>query len=466
MKIKRTKKGAKISLTASDVDSAVMQFVCSCHPEFARGYSLNALDAQAVMVDAIMAQPRKGAVNDIGVPGQQGFGVGVCPGPLPEGMTGLDGFNDVTSENYANYIFSDGSIMVWIPAYFYKIGNGKNGFPINKPDVKSFAYFSDVAAAKSAGYALHRAFYDGGKIQPGAFVDKFMCSNNNGVASSLKNGSPLSTWSSHNPINALNGKPGNSYYGTIAAAKTRGVSFFVNSRFIHAALALLSLAHADASTDKTYCGWYDPKHNFPKGCNNGSLSDNFDRGLRYEGDGYGSCGKTGSANFLNRTTHNGQSDVADLNGLMYEVNPGVTSDGKQLLVMNIAASMKDITAGATLSTDHWGPKGRKNNYETMPGSDDLVAKGYQRFGVDLNLLSGDTEGTGWNLTGAGIALPSSIKNPLLNGGYWNYPTKDLVPISSCRWGVYGAAGVWFVNLNSPRAGSGYAVGFRCACYLE
>ena len=187
MKIERTKTGAEISLTANDVDSAVMQFVCSCHPEFSRGYSINTLNTGPLTVEALLAQVRTTEeTNDIGVPGRQGFGTGVCPGPLPVGMAGIGDFTDPASDTYGNYIFSDGSVMVWIPAFYYKL------YKISSEiDIKPYSSFQDVAAANAAGYALPRAFYDGGQIQSGVFVDKFLCSNNKGVASSLKNGNPL-----------------------------------------------------------------------------------------------------------------------------------------------------------------------------------------------------------------------------------------------------------------------------------
>jgi hypothetical protein len=462
VKIKRTKKGARISLTASDVDSAVMQFICACHPEFARGYSISTLDAQAATAEAILVRPvHRAGKNDIGVPGTQGFGVGVCPETLPPGMTALPGCEDPAGDSYGNYTFSDGSVMVWIPAFYYRITDGVH------VDIQPFSRFSGTADAYEAGYALHRAFHDGGMIHPGVFVDKFKCSNNGGIASSVKNGSPLSTSSSHNPINKLNGSPVNAYYGTIAAAKTRGADFFVNSRFIHSALALLSLAHAAASSDTTWCGWYDPRHNFPKGCNNGNLGDYYDKELQFEAAGYGSCGKTGSANHLDRTTHNGQNcGVADLSGLMYEVTPGLTSDGKILHALKPTVAMKDLTAGDTLKSDLWGTKGRKHNYDPLPASGGFpIAEGYNNFGDELNTLSGDMDGIGWQLAGAGIALPGKPKNPLLNGGFWNYPNRDMVPLSCMFWYSATGAGVWSVYLSHTRSPSRSGVGFRCACYL-
>jgi hypothetical protein len=118
--------------------------------------------------------PNGSGINDIGIAGQAGFGVGICPSALPAGMTELSGTQDRFHDNYGNYQYSDGSIMVWMPAFFYKYGTGSNGLALNEVDIEPFGYFADVATANAAGYALHRAFYDGGVIQPGAFVDKYL----------------------------------------------------------------------------------------------------------------------------------------------------------------------------------------------------------------------------------------------------------------------------------------------------
>ena len=112
-----------------------------------------------------------GLVNNIGVPGQQGFGVGIAP-ELPAGFVKLYGTDDPASDTYGNYQYSDGSVMVYIPAFYYKVGTGSNGLAINVVDVKPFSAYESVAAANAAGYALHRAFYNGGRIRPGVFVDK------------------------------------------------------------------------------------------------------------------------------------------------------------------------------------------------------------------------------------------------------------------------------------------------------
>ncbi len=264
------------------------------------------------------------AANNIGTPGAQGFGVGVCPA-LPVGYAPMVGTTDPASDNYGNYIYVDGSVMVWVPAFWYKVGDGTNGMAVNALGIKRFSGYATQAAAAAEGYALHRAFFDGG-VQPGFFVDKYQCSNNGGVASSLRYGAPLSTAAAHNPISALDGAPANLYGGTIAAAHTRGGAFHPYSVFIYGALAMLSMAHGQAATAATWCAWYDPAGvtNYPKGNNNNSLRDTNDTGVLYVSDGYSNCGQTGSGAPFAKTTHNGQAcGVADLNGNMYEIALGI-----------------------------------------------------------------------------------------------------------------------------------------------
>lgn len=266
----------------------------------------------------------RSAGNDIGTPGTQGFGVGVCPSP-PPGFAPMTGTTDPASDNYGNYTYVDGSVMVWVPAFWYKVGTGANGLAVNALGIKRFSAYATQAAADVDGYALHRAFFDGG-VQPGFFVDKYQASNNGGTASSLRYGAPLSTAAVHNPISALDGAPSLTYGGTIAAAKTRGGTFHPCSIFIYGALAMLSMAHGQAATATTWCAWYDAAGvtNFPKGNNNNALRDTNDTSVLYVSDGYSNCGQTGSGAPFAKTTHNGQAcGIADLNGNMYEVALGI-----------------------------------------------------------------------------------------------------------------------------------------------
>lgn len=282
-----------------------------------------------------------GKANVIGVPGTMGFGVGICPSYyLPAGFTPLPGYDIRGHVNYGNYQYEDGSVMCWIPKFYYMVGTGSNGLSVNVVDIKGGASFANTAAANDAGYALHRAFIDGGVEQPGFFIDKYMCSLNakgtGRVASSIRNGNPISIHENHNPIAEVTSVSlGNISASAIQAAKGRsGVNgafdaasiFHCASRFQYAALALLSLAHGQAVASTANCAWWQPGKAYPKGCNNNALRDVDDTSVLYISDGYSNCGKTGSGSLFAKTTHNGQDcGVADLNGLMSEISIGVAS---------------------------------------------------------------------------------------------------------------------------------------------
>jgi hypothetical protein len=412
----------------------------------------------------------------IGTPGAQGFGVGIAPS-LPSGFFRMSGTEDPTSENYGNYTYADGSVMVYVPAFFYKVGAGSNGLAVNAVDVKPFGAFATVADANGAGYALHRAFYNAGQVRQGFFVDKYLCSNNNGVASSVKNGVPLSSAQrgslSTAVFSALNGAPANNYGGALAAAKTRGSRFFCNTRFIFAALALLSVAHGQASTSQAFNAWYSSgSTNFPKGCNNNALGDANDAAIAYVSDGNGTypCGKTGSANFFSRTTHNGQAcGVADLNGLLWEINTGLTSDGSNYYLLKTAADAVALTGGNTLATDAWGATGIAALYDSLGATYESMqaSNAYKVIGSASQVLSQAVSGNAWAAAGAGIPLVGGTggSNLFGNDGLWDYRPNELCVISGGAWGNGGDAGVWARYLGSVRGGSGSDVGFRAASYL-
>lgn len=282
-----------------------------------------------------------GTENLIGVPGAEGFGVGICPSnKRPAGM--------VSTREYGNYQYKDGSIMCWIPKFYYRIAHASNPtyatYGVNSVDIKGIDFFATTVAANSAGYALHRAFIDGGVEKDGFFVDKYINSKNPWgtglIASSIPNALPLSSDAAHNPFADLTGGA-NYYYSAIDLAHRRdGVDglvntssiFFCCSKFIHGALAMLSLAHGQAATSTVSCAWYNATYNYPKGCNNDAFKDYDDTSVIWQTDGYLNCGKVGSAgygggagNVFAKSTHNGQnSGVADLNGLEYEISIGVT----------------------------------------------------------------------------------------------------------------------------------------------
>ena len=422
----------------------------------------------------------KPAVNRIGTSGQQGFGVGV-PSILPAGFSKMSGSEDIASENYGNYQYSDGSVMVYIPAFYYKI----TGLNI---DIKDVGDFGSEAAANAAGYALHRAFRDGGQNHDGLFVDKYLCSNNGGVASSIKMGLPISTSSAHNPISNLNGITVNQYYSCIDGAKIRGAEFFCTSRFIYAALAMLAMAHGQAATSTTYCAWFDAagNTNYPKGCNNNALGDVNDASLSFVSDGYSNAAKTGSANNLAKTAHNGQgSGVVDLNGNMWEVSIGLTRPGTTateaindtlgttaFYIAKPSVRMRDFTSGWGAATDHWGDAA---HLATLFDAIDLSmitnsAGSWQRFGNAANqVLDAATGGVGRDLTGLGIYRDANGKsaagtNLFGTDGIYEYWRSNLAVLSGGAWAYGSIAGVWSAHLSDTRAYSSSNVGFRSACY--
>lgn len=448
-------------------------------------------------------RPEMITINDIGIPGKLGFGVGICPydSALP-GFNDLEGTGDKHSDNYGNYQYQDGSIMVWIPKFYYKIGTGSNGLDVNVIDIKGIYDFATRAAAEAQGYALHRAFIDGGAVKDGFFIDKYMCSKKawgaGYIASSVKNGLPISTHNDHNRIIDLTACSSNYYWQTLNAAHARdGVdgainpnsNFSVVSRFMQSALAMLSMAHGQAASNTENCAWFLANKNYPKGCNNNALHDCDDGSVSYVSDGYSNCGKTGSGVPFAKTTHNGQaSGVADLNGLMWEIQLGITrpgasagdtaqqNDTTKFFILKEAIALKKLTSG-------WSNVDGVDNYEawgTEAHLDDLYDQitiahigsgaGWVRFGNGANqVLSEAISGDNYKLAGIGIYKDANGKsaggtNLFGVDGSYEYHRANLCVLSCAYWFFGSYAGVWGVLWHSCRTDAHYGVGLRAACY--
>jgi len=434
-------------------------------------------------------------VNEIGVPGGQGFGVGICP-ETPTGFSELTGTQDITSANYGNYIYADGSIMVWVPRFYYKIESD------NSVDIKGEKDFTSTAEANAAGYALHRAFVDGGEEKRGFMVDKYGCSKAvwgaGYIASSIKNGLPLSSHADHNPVADLTACTGNYSYEFVDAAHARDGDdgavnanslFFCCTRFVYSALALLSLAHGQASSSTIFCAWYHATYNYPKGNNvNGTYKDTDDSDVEYVSDGYtgggATSGKCGSGTPFARTTHNGQgSGVADLNGNMWEVSLGLTRAGanatdstagggaaSDFYVLKESVAAKDLTSGFDSDNHAWG---QAAHLATLYDSITLPvthASSYLLFGNGANqVLSEAVSGSGYNLTGLGIYKDTDGKsaggtNLFGKDGVYEYFVANLCVISGGSWHNAAAAGVWAATLGDCRSNAPTSDGFRSACY--
>lgn len=424
--------------------------------------------------------------SDIGIPGTWGFGVGVTPyDRVPKGWEPATNHTKPEADGYGNYIYLDGSVAAYVPAFYYKWGTGSNDLTINTIDIKNIWTFRDRTHAAQSGYALHRAFVDGGQVMPGVFVDKYQWSANTTtidgqiviVAGSIKNGDPLSSNAGRNGWGSLlTGltTSDNIYAGALKAAKTRGSQFFCNNRFIWAALAMLSYAHAQASSSNDRCGWYMAGANFPKGnnSNNAARTDVDDTSVSWTSSGYNFCGLTGSASTFAKSTHNGQnSGIADLNGNVWEVTPGFTSNGSHFLIFKEAASIVDVTGGTTLSTDLWSAAGYADLHDNLGATYEsaIVRNAATRYASAGQVFSAATEGNAWAFAGMGGMLAagaSTLGTPEFgHDGFWDYRPAAVCPISGGHWGNVALAGVWSLICNYVRAASHVTVGGRSACFF-
>ena len=419
------------------------------------------------------------SINNIGVAGTMGFGVGVCPPRLlPADIQPLPQANIVGSETYGNYIhLPSSSIMCWVPAYWYRWGHPDSPhyaeYGNNAVDILPLSAFPSRSAAALQGYALDRAAIDDGVIQPGYFTDKYLVSNLNGIAASVRHGNPLSSHADHNPFAGLAGAPANNYSGIIAAIKTRGDDFFSAGLFVFTSLRNISIAHAQAAKSAAVCAWYDSSGvmNFPKGCNNDALRDTNDTSVLYTSDGYLNCGKTGSGVPFGKTTHNGQAcGVADLSGPMWHIALGMTTLNSKYYVLAEHARMASLTAGNTVATDAWGAAGVAANYVEVGATwGDLRATNAQRvIGHPTNrVFSNATDGIDWQMAGCGVPLSSGAggSNLFGNDGFWDYRPADMCPIACGHWHNAGHAGPGARAFLYVRSHSHHNVGGRAALYV-
>lgn len=438
-----------------------------------------------------------GLVNNIGVPGTAGFGVGICPS-LPAGFTPLPGSTDPLSANYGNYQHSDGSVMCWIPAFYLRLGHPANptyaAYGANSIDTQPLSAYPSEAEANADGYYLDRAFVNAGANQLGFFRDKYDCSLNGTIASSIQGAMPMVSGPVSMAATAMvagaqytvltvgttdytlvggtnvvgarftatgpaagtgtvsqqvgflgataNGQtPTNIYAGAINAARSRGAKFVPETVFMADALSRLTEAHAQASTSSTYCAWYDATgvKNFPKGNNNGALKDIDDASVTFTSAGvaaYTAFALAGSGAPFAKTTHNGQAcGVSDVAGNIWKINPGMTC----------MAAAKAIT-GATQTNPvqltiaaHGYATGRPAMITGVVGMTQLNDKVYKLTVIDANTVSLDgVDGTAFTAytsggsctTGQFYVLKPSVDVATLTSG---------ATLATDHWGSTGVA---------------------------
>ena len=434
------------------------------------------------------------AGGPVGTQGGQGFGVGVYPSTLPSGFSNMTGNTDPANENYGNYQYSDGSVMVFVPKFFYRIGHASSPryatYGLNAVDIVGVEAFANEAAANAAGYALHRAFIDGGVEKSGFFIDKYLASKNGTTScKSVKNGNPISLTANtgFNPSGGMTGCTGISADAVVLARSRSAGTFNVASVFMYSALALLSLAHAQASTSTTHCAWYDATYNFPKGCSSGSLTDTNDASVTFTSAGNsGDANKplTGSGNPFAKTTHNGQScGVADLNGAMWQVMLGITNAGTSATdssaitngnayVLKRNVSLSSLTAGWNGTNDAWGDATNlATKYDLVSGLFPWgSATGWTRFGNGVNqVFSGAASGVSYSRTACGIqdttnGASATGTNQFGADGCQQYNRANLFPMAAGYFGDAERSGMFCRHWNYYRSLGGDYIGFRAAAY--
>lgn len=449
---------------------------------------------QAVGADIKALRMRVGI---IGTPGQQGFGVGIYPAALPSGFSALPGAFDVASPNYGNYWYSDGSVMVFVPRFYYRIGSTSSPryavYGLNAIDIAGVDTFATEAEANAAGYAMHRAFIDGGQIKSGFFIDKYICSKSeDGVSRgmSVKGGVPISLTTDAGYTNSagMTGCVGQ-LHDAVKLSRARGAGVFnVMSIFMANAYALLALAHGQAATSNAACAWYDSTGttNFPKGCNNNNLADVNDSSVIYQSAGDTANAfkpRTGSASNLAKTAHNGQScGIVDINGCMYQVLLGLTQAGSSATassqvtsgdayILKTSSKLADLTPGWGGATDAWGTGAN------LSGRYDLIGRflpwgaeiDWVRFGNGSNqVFSPEVAGTDYLRTCAGIAKISgySVGGTNLYGsdGNFRYTRENLFPLAAGSWVSGSHAGAFYRIWSINRSNVSFNIGFRAAAY--
>ena len=429
----------------------------------------------------------------IGVAGEQGFGVGIYPGTLASGFSAMTGTTDIASHNYGNYQYSDGSIMVFVPKFYYRIGSTSSPnyarYGANAIDIASAKDFASESDANAAGYALHRAFIDGGEIKSGFFIDKYLASKNGTTSCrSVANADPISLAPTvaYNPSKGMTGCTG-IMADAVVLSRARGVGRFnLASIFMYDALAKLSLAHGQAATGTSACAWYDATGttNFPKGCNNGALADVNDTSVTYASS-YGSKPKTRAITNFAKTTHNGQaSGVADINGSMYQAMLGLTQAGTSATdtalnttggayLLKPSAALASLTGGFGGATDAWGTTSSlATNYDLISGFLPWIsATGAVYFGNGGNqVFSGATSGTDYLRSCSGVGnltgMSAAGTNQFGNDQCFQYGRANLFPMASGYSNESARAGVFFRDWNYYRSKGSNFVGLRSAAYVN
>ena len=423
--------------------------------------------------ELLMLLGGKNAKPPIGGAGQRGFGVGVYGGDPADltamGLTPMEGCEDPTSDNYGNYIHTNGSIMCCIPAFCYRLGkatapsysrDGEDALEIKA--ATEFPQFSHDAVFSSPDFGdnwiLHRAFVDGNKLKNAFFIDKYLCSNVNGQAASVKNADWLMCYDDSTQTyytKSILGTVGQAY-DAITLSRARGDYYSLITCYQWSAISLLSLAHGQAATRADACAWYDANYttNFPKGATSEHGLDYNDDSVRYTYHSHGDLfAKTGSGTPFNKTTHNGQaSGVADVAGMCNQWTIGACNPENKIVEL-----MRTTTTAHEITKDNVVNQALHTTYSTGFGD------GFKRF----NGIRNGTRGLDWE--GAGVIPKKNATSDLFGfDSYHEYYAADnglkvgFANVWGQEVGIFCRS--WTSVSNKHWFKASYYFGFRAAAY--
>lgn len=432
----------------------------------------------------------------VGTQGLKGFGVAPTDEPFAVlGLAEMTGTNDPASNNYGNYIHTNGSIVCWCPKAYYRVGSASSPryatYGANAIDMVGTDVFDNEAEANAGGYVLPRAFINAGAEKSGFFIDKYMNSKDGTSSSkSVFGGVPISltTTTTYTNSNGMTGCTG-ILADAVVLSRARGSRWNVTTAFIYGYLAMVSVAQGQAATNTTDCAWYDATltTNFPKGCNNNALRDVNDSSVVYitAGDsGNANKPKTGATSNFNKTTHNGCANgVADLNGGMYEVPIGITNYGTSatdttaysndtIYVLKQSTDHASLTGGWNGTNDVWGTAANlAAKYDSVTSPHALGStSGWMYWGNGTNAVF-PSNASGVNRDVCGFipkdnnATNATGVNMLGNDGMYRYNTANQVPLCSGDWGSGATAGLFYRLFDYTRSYSSVTDCFRASAYF-
>lgn len=293
--------------------------------------------------------------GSIGTPGELGFGVGIYPGTDEEltamGLTHMFGYDNVTSDNYGNYMHATGGQMIFVPAFYVRYGSQLAPqyatYDVNSLEVAEITAYESEEVANAEGFYLHRAFIDGNEKKSGFFVSKYHMTVTTTKSITYPVSGPTTPTASVTPVQMID------------YCRSLGSGWNCPSAFIMSAIDILSMCHAQFAKWTNTCKWFDPS---------GTTS-------------YPEQGRNVTTN-VGLYSHNGQP--CGLMGFEYywEYVLGCTTAGSSatqgqtavtsndLYVLKKSAKLGDITSGFGGDTDAWGTT------SSLLGSHEVITADY------------------------------------------------------------------------------------------